>query len=318
MIIAVPTGIKIFSWLATLYGGSLWITTPMLFALGFLALFTIGGLTGIVLANAGLDIALHDTDHCVYNMGSAFFLSREYIAKFFVGLLEGDGTITVDKVSNRIRIRIFIALKNLPENVLMFNIIQKHLGGNVTIERNNNYVVWSAQSNHEIRKIFSILEKYPLLTSRKICQYNFALFCLANPSIPNFIEIRNNKYNNQIQIIKEIEKKVDPFSVTYFPEWFSGFTEAEGHFKLLRYETGGIKSHQFVIGQNSDRYLLEMIKKYFDSKHSIVQSKKNINFYYRINIGGLNCKKKIYEHFTINPLIGHKQVSYNKWIIPIL
>ena len=48
MVIAVPTGIKIFSWLATLYGGSLRFTTPLLFTLGFLALFTIGGLKTLV------------------------------------------------------------------------------------------------------------------------------------------------------------------------------------------------------------------------------------------------------------------------------
>ncbi len=93
LVIAVPTGIKIFSWIATMWGGSISFETPMLYAIGFIFLFTVGGVTGVVLANAGIDRVFHDTYyvvahfHYVMSLGALFAAFAAFY--YWIGKMSG-------------------------------------------------------------------------------------------------------------------------------------------------------------------------------------------------------------------------------------
>lgn len=337
MVIAVPTGIKIFSWLATCYGGSLRFTTPLLFVLGFLALFTIGGVTGVMLANASIDVAMHDR----------VVKDPSYLKKYWVGLMDGDGSIQVNHWRKKtLQYRLVIKLKNCTENVSMLNKISSEIGGKVNIVSKNKFVIWVVNSKKNILKIITIFNTYPPLTSRLRAQLIFMLECVKRNDVKWYLNSRDNKYNAvsspkpnlplftvpkagregkgkgyklnlEYEFIPSIDgvkvdySKEDAYysvkSLCYYNEWLSGFTEAEGCFSIRQNN-----NHSFSIGQNNDKYLIDAIKSHFKIQSLTRHSDKNKSFWV-IETYRKSTLHNIIKHFSTYPLLGEKAISFNKF-----
>lgn len=272
-----------------------------------------------MLANASLDIAFHDTDFKdLYNIG-AFLLpglknkgnkeNNEYLKMFWVGLMDGDGSIQVNHWRQQsLQYRLVIKLSNILYNYNMLIKIAKVIGGTVRITSKGKDVIWVVNKKEIIQEIIKIFDTYPLLTSKKICQLEFLKKCLLENSVDFYLLNRNFRYRNQLAIINS-----DPFGLernyfvlpNHFKGWLSGFIEAEGCFSIRINN-----NHSFSIGQNEDLYLIKAIKEFWGAKNIIRNPSRN---FYFLEIYKKEILKKILDHFNDYPLLGEKAESILKF-----
>nr|YP_003204912.1 endonuclease [Millerozyma farinosa]CAY39282.1 Endonuclease, COX1 group I intron encoded [Millerozyma farinosa] len=305
MMMAVPTGIKIWAWLATLYGGELRLGVPMLFALGFLFTFTMGGVTGVMLSNASMDVAFHDKRLLHNNNSNMMQNVNQYMKKYWVGLMDGNGSIQVNHWrSKNLQYRLIIKTSYNKSNYNMLLLIKNTIGGNVNI-MDNKFVIWVVNNKQDMIYMMKMFNIYPLLTTNKQAQLMFLKKNLEYNDINWYFNNRNYKYNDNNNMKLNIINTLSNIDLNYFKVWLSGFMETEGCFSIRKNN-----NHSFSMGQNHDFYMLEYFKNYFNINNKIRMINKNKNTFYLLEVYRKNMTLEIMNHCDNNMLLGFK---YNQF-----
>ena len=215
--------------------------------------------------------------------------------------MDGDGSIQVNHWRKQsLQYRLVIKLSNLKSNYNMLVEVAKVVGGTVRITGKQADVIWVVNKKEEIMELIQILDTYPPLTSKKICQLAFLKTCLTETSVEKYLFTRDTKFKEQSAIINA-NCKVP----TYFKAWLSGFIEAEGCFSIRK-----TNAHSFSIGQNDDVYLINAIKQYFEISNKVRNPYGN---FYSIEVYKKEVLAKIMAHCTNYPLLGEKLESLKKF-----
>lgn len=257
--------------------------------------------TGVILANASLDVTFHDTNTIISTLSMITILgpvvpSINHLGPFTIGLIDGDGSLQVNHWrSKSLQFRVVVKLANKPLNYEILKLISSNYGGYVRLVANGLFVEWVINDRQVIiNKIVPLLTTYPPLTTRVRLQLNFMLKCLEGMDISTYFAERNSKYITQTEIARFCRP-------SYFPSWLSGFIEAKGSWVKRTGSTG----FSFSIAQNYDKYIMEAILEYLNQSNLAIQQ-PNKKILYQIEIANAVGVEKVVNHCLNYPVLGYK------------